>query len=180
MATYSETTDIVNGHGHGGWGFGGGGLGVLIAVIVLWLLFRHDGHRVGFEGGHSGHVNGVRPSCYDESNYEQESKLVREQNEHDRRIIAENVKTRELIEKLDRETLRDKIAEQAATIAKQSSEAFTLALFNDLKGKIENLDCELPKRRPVWADTVTPCAGRIETGCGTPRRGSVCGDFAFA
>jgi hypothetical protein len=187
MSSYNVNSD-VSGPGHrGGWFCGDGGIGaggILIGVIVLWLLFGH-GRGFGFggnhEGGHGGHhggcanIHATRPGYYDESNYEEERNLIREQNEHDRRQTAEQTKTRELIEKLDREALRDKLAEKDTIIARQASEAFSLALFGRLEGQIAALSCGLPKARPQYACTVTPCLGELPS-CGEPRRGS-CGEF---
>lgn len=181
MANYNGgTTDIVNAHDRGyAHGFGGGGVWLLLGVIVLWFLFR-DGHR-GHGGGHDGHnghngafVNGVRAGFYDESNYEQERNLERHMARHDVDTIVESEKTRKLIADLDRESLRDKIAERDAIIATQRSEAFSLGLFGRLEQRINEIACGLPKVRPQYAATVTPCLGELPS-C-TPQRGG-CPEF---
>ena len=78
MASYNhEISDNVG----GGWLIG--------ALIIFFLLFRDGfGHR-GHGGGEHGHI---RNGGYYELNYEQDYKLIKEQNEHDRRVVGEIVK----------------------------------------------------------------------------------------
>lgn len=176
MASYENQ---MNDNIGGGFGFGGGSLlGILAVIVVLWLLFRGS-HGFGDGHGHGGHPQNAwtRPSFTDESNYQQDVVNLKEMYAHDRRSVDENVKTRELIEKLDREGLRDKIAEQALIINTQKAEAFAIALngrtnaeIGALRSELAAIACGLPKARPQYAQTVTPCLGELPA-CGPARGG---------
>jgi hypothetical protein len=164
MATFNNTVDEAgygNYAGGGGGMFGGFGMmGILFALVIFWLIFeRRDNHR-------------------DESNYEQGKYMSGKLDKEYEAIRGEGEKTRILIEQNYIQDLRDKNAEKDRIIQKLESEGFTTALYGKLMGEIADIKCHMPKRRPEWAMTVTPCAGELPLGCG-PRRGR-CDDFDAA
>lgn len=201
MASYETNNDIVG----GGYGFGGGGglAMVLVILVVLWTLFR-DGHKDGYDGGHRGYGYGdgcgcgpcVRPSFIDESNFEEErninSKLCKVDEDvwkngcKDREAThCEGEKTRALIEQNYIQDLRDKLTESQMCNMTLKQEMFTDKKFDQVFNQfcktdaaIAALACELPKRPPVWAETITPdthhtdCDHRRDSG----RRGR-CNDW---
>jgi hypothetical protein len=176
MAFGNQDNETVN---FGGGAGGMGSWGIIIAVVVvLWVLFREDRHRGGHDGGRYDGCGmpGVRPTFYDESNYEEErnlnNKICMEAKETNALIIKESERN------TDRyiQSLRDKNTEKDMTIQRLQAEGFTSAMFAQLNGRLDRFECEIPKRQPVFAASVTPCVGELPRGCGFPRRGS-CGDF---
>lgn len=202
MANYSVDNDVVgtNGFGGGAWAV------VLLVVVVLWCLFRNDGHRGGYDGyPHPGYGYGygsgcgpcVQPTFKDESNFEEERNInaklccldkdVWENGCKDREAThCEGEKTRALIEQNYIQDLRDTIAEKNSMIQTMKSEAFTASQIGLVNNKIEKVDemierlmCELPKRPPVFAECVTPNTHDIDCDDRRfPRRGR-CDGFGF-
>jgi len=169
---YNSSTDIMSPGGlHG---MGGGWL--IGALIIFFLLFRDGfGHR-GRDEGHGGDRNRNRDWFPDESNRELEGHLQTQFCRLNDRVEKEGAETRGLITQNTIQDLRDKVAEKDMIINRQHSEAFTLGLFNRLEGRIETLARGLPKARPQYAQTVTPCLGNLPS-CGVPRRNNCDLDF---
>lgn len=103
-------------------------------------------------------------------------------------IRLENEKTRALIENNYVQGLRDKLAEKDRVITEMKSAAYADAKFDQVFGvlgatnaKLNHIECEIPKRAPVYAQTVTPDTHLIsreyDTACATPRRGVINDDF---
>lgn len=205
MATYTQENDIVG----GGYGFGGGGIGAIIllivAVAVLWFLGggnRRDGHYDGYApyANYGGCAPCVQPTFKDESNFEEErninSKLCKIDEDvwkngcKDREAThCEGEKTRALIEQNYIQDLRDKLAEKNAQVLTLKQEMFTekkfdqvLAAIGMTNGRIEKLECEVPKRPPVFAECVTPNTHDIDCDDRRfrfPRRGRCDDDCCF-
>lgn len=126
----------------------------------------------------------VTPSYVDESNWQMDYHICKELGVVDKDVIEQGCKTREvehceaektraLIEQEYIQGLRDKIAEQNSNIQTMKSEAFTERKFDQLAAAITatntninnmfcktdamiaQLECEIPKRQPVFAETVT-------------------------
>jgi len=172
MSNYTSTADISGGGYHGG-GMGGYGGGWLVgALIIFFLLFRGDGFGGfgGHRGGHGGEHGHTRNGGYDELNYEQDYKWITAQNEHDKTQTANSNKILEKMAAEQVQALRDKITERDMIIVEQRNEAVMGRYFGALNGRLDRLECGLPKARPQYASTVTPCLGELPR-CGEPRRG---------
>jgi len=164
MSNYTSTADISGGGYHGGSMGGMGGGWLIGALIIFFLLFR-DGF--GHKGGHGEGHKGIHT---DECNREQDYKWLKEQGEHDRRVVGEIVKSREIADARYIEGLRDKILERDGIILEQKNQMFVGGLFGQLNRRLDMLECGLPKARPQYASTVTPCLGELPR-CGEPVRG---------
>lgn len=101
-------------------------------------------------------------------------------------IHCENEKTRALIENNYVQGLRDKLAEKDRVITEMKSAAYADAKFDQVfsvlgatNAKLNKIDCEIPKRAPVYAQTVTPDTHLIsrEYEAVAPRRGEISDDF---
>lgn len=195
MATYNQENDIVG----GGFGYGGGMFAMIILlVVVFWVLFRgrdgdrgHDGYGYGFGGG-CGPC--VQPTFKDESNFEEErninSKLCKIDEDvwkngcKDRETThCENEKTRDLIRCEAEKEWMYKLNQANAENAILKSEKYSEKKFDQLAGligslnnKIERLECEVPKRQPVWAECVTPITRDIDCDDRRPSRRRRCND----
>ena len=175
MSNFNHTADISGG-GYGGMGgFGGGWL--LGGLIIFLLIFKDGflGHRGGHdERGHGGGDRGRERNWFpDESNFQQSRELDNHMCMIEKVINARADKADGIITQNVIQDLRDKNAEKDAIINRQHSEAFTLALFGQLKGDIAALACGLPKAPPFFADVRTNCTAPMPR-CDEPRRGG-CG-----
>lgn len=185
MASYNQENDIVGG-GYGFGGGGGVFAMVILMVVVLFVLFRgnRDDHRDGYGYGYGGGCGCgpcVQPTFKDESNYEEESHLKdklccidrdiwntdqdvwKTACETQKEVHCEGEKTRALIEQNYIQDLRDQLAEKSMQNLTLKQEMFTekkfdqmAALIGGVNHKIERLECETPKRPPVFAECVTP------------------------
>lgn len=197
----SQEEQIANYRG-GSDSMGGSWCMIILIVVILWVLFSKDGHRDGivdggFRGGFGGFGDGcgpcVRPSFIDESNFEEERNIDKKLCCIDKEVISqgcmdreathcEGEKTRALIEQNYIQDLLDKLSEKNSVIQTMQSEAFTEKKFDQMLmaiGKtdamIGKLECEIPRRPPVFAECVTPnthdvdCGDRFERDF--PRRG---------
>jgi len=186
MINESISDNIGGGYGLGGFGAGGALIAFLVIILVIWLLFdRRDGHRGGNEGGYGyghgyGHecgIHAVRPGYYDESNYEQDYKNLKEFDKVDRDVILGNEKILNKMAETEINLLKEKLYEKTAVIQKLEGEKFLTASLMPINAKLADLECNVPKRRPEWAQTVLPCASTIPNNCARPHG---CGEeFAF-
>lgn len=186
------------GTGAGFGGFGGIFAMIILVVVVLWLLFR-DGHKDGHVEGYRAYGDGcgpcVQPTFKDESNFEEErningklccmDKSIWETDrdvwktacETQKEVHCDGDKTRALIEANYIQDLRDKLAESNSEKLLLKQEMFTEKKFDQLAAligstnhKIERLECETPKRPPVFAECVTPNTHDIDCRDDFPRR----------
>ena len=169
----SQFSNKIDESGYGNYGAGGGGygsyggfggVGLLFAVIILWFLFK-DGHRderrgYGCEGGY---MPMGRPHYPDESNYEQERNLDNKMCGIDKAVHAEGEATRGLIQSNYIQDLRDKCAASDAKVLQLENRVYSdhkygevMAAIGKTNCHIDKLECELPKRPPVWADVRLP------------------------
>ena len=164
-----------------GMGYGGGGVMVILVLIILFALF---GGGFGFGRGRDGYgdgdrhcgVSGCRPAFYDESNYEEEKHLDNKICNSTDKILASEASTRQLIETNYIQDLRDKLAEKNTEVVALKGQIYSDAKFGEVYAKLGHIECELPKRPPVWAECATPVARHIDNGC-APCRGKL--DEAF-
>jgi len=147
----------------------------------------------------------VQPTYKDESNWEQDFHICKELGVVDKDVIeqgckdrevahCEGEKTRALIEQNYIQDLRDRLAEKNDVVMTLKQEMFTEKKFDQLAqaiactnnnidkmfcktdGMISSLACELPKRPPVYAESITPNTHHIDCDRGYdnyPRRGYV-------
>lgn len=169
----------------------------------------HDGGYGHMPYGFGGCGPCVQPAFKDESNWEEESHLkdklccidrdVMEQGCQTREVEhCEAEKTRALIEQNYIQDLRDKLAEKNDVVMTLKNEMFTEKKFDQLAAAITatntninnmfcktdamiaQLECEIPKRQPVFAETVTCNTHHVDcddrrgygAGYGQPRRGN--------
>lgn len=143
----------------------------------------------------------VQPTFKDESNWEQEYHLCKELGCVDKDVLEQGCKTRE-VEHCEAEKTRDLIRSESekewmyrlnkanTKIAMLESNAVNEKRFDQLErmnerrfdqlaGGIGKIDCELPKRPPVFAECVTPNTHDIDCSDRFPRRGRCHDNFGF-
>lgn len=186
---------------------------VVLIMWVLFSKNDSHGHHDGGYGSGYGFGGGcgpcVQPTFKDESNFEEERNInaklccidkdIWETDrdvwktacETQKEIACDGQKTRALIEQNYIQDLRDKLVEKNDVIMTMKQEMFTekkidqvLGAINCTNQRIGMLECEVPKRPPVYAECTTPNTHDIDK-CDDrrgynnyPRRGNCdnCGD----
>ena len=193
---FAEDRETQNIGGYGG--FGGSGIAMIVlVVIVLFFLFKDGNHGYNHGSYAGGGIQPVAPVYKDESNYQQEANMIgklcgmdrdiwktdsdvwKTSCETQQTVHCEGEKTRALIEGNYIQDLRDKLAEKNAETLVLKQEMFTEKKFDAVmaaicgtNSRIERLECEVPKRAPVFAECVTPYTHRVD--CEPyPRRGRI-------
>lgn len=150
--------DGHNDHGHGdhgygpGYGYGYGGCGPCVQPT-----FKDESN---FEEERN--IN-AKLCCIDKDIWETDRDVWKTACETQKEIACDGQKTRALIEQNYIQDLRDKLAEKNDLVMTLKQEMFTEKKFDQLaaligctNSKIEKLECEIPKRAPVWCEGITP------------------------
>lgn len=171
------------GHGYGpGYGFGGG------CGMPVQPTFKDESN---FEEERN--INS-KLCCIDKDIWNTDKDVVMTACETQKEIVCDGQKTRSLIEANYIQDLRDKLVEKNDMIMTMKQEMFTekkidqvLGAINCTNQRIGALECELPKRPPVYCETITPNTHHVDCdrdygrGYGynnAPKRGNCdsCGD----
>lgn len=152
---------------------GMGGYGLIIFLILLFFIFFWGNGR----GAGAVEATAINGGCGRVSNCDVERLTLEEScknylittntaNATQAVVMADGEKTRTKIDFYEYQNLRDQLQDAKAKNMFLEGRIYSDAQFNAINARLSEIDCNMAKKPPVYAQVGIPCASEWPLGCG--------------